>query len=115
MPRCGCRQRTSASTPSSSRLRQVDDRLELDEELVARQPEVDVLLQPQAVVQLFLHVRLEQHAARLAGCLRVVHGDVGVAQQLFGVVARPRAGDADAGGRVGFPAVEQQRPVECGA
>ena len=76
---------------------QVDDRLELHEELAPRERAVDVLLEQQAVVQLLLHVRLEQHEARLAGRLGVVHGDVGIAQQLLGVVTRPRAGDADAG------------------
>ena len=67
--------------------RQVDDRLELDEELLALQRQVDVLLQPQAIVQLLLHVRPEHREARLPRHLRVVHGDVGVAQQLLGVVA----------------------------
>ena len=93
-------------------LRQVDDRLELEEELVALERAIDVLLEAQPLAQLLLHARLEHDEARLAGCLRVVHRDVGVAQQLLGVVAGLREGDADAGGHVGVAAVEQQRLVE---
>ena len=93
-------------------LGEVDDRLVLEEELAALERQVDVLLEAQPLAQLLLHARLEHHEARLAGRLRVVHRDVGVAQQLLGVVARLREGDADAGRDVGVAAVELQRLVE---
>ena len=82
-PRCGWFHRTSASTPSSSRLVRSTTGWNSRKNSFAGQRQVDVLLQPQAIVNLFLHVRLEQHEARLAGGLRAVHGDVGVAQQLL--------------------------------
>ena len=92
---------------------EVDDRLELEEELLARQRLVQVVLEPQALAQLFLHARMEHDVAALAGGLRVVHRDVGVAQQLLGVVAGLRERDADAGGHQQFVAVDQERQPEC--
>ena len=78
---------------------QVDDRLVLEEELAALERAVDVVLEAQPLAQLLLHARLEHDVAPLAGGFRVVHRDVGVAQQLLGVVAGLRKCDADAGRR----------------
>ncbi len=93
-------------------VRQVDDRLELEEELVALERAADVLLEPQALAQFLLHLRLEHDEAALAGRLGVVHGNVGVSQQLLGVVVLLRVGDTDARGHVGVGPVEDQRLLE---
>ncbi len=91
---------------------EVDDRLELQEELVAGQRLVQVVLEPQALAQLFLHARVEHDVPSLAGGLRVVHRDVGVAQHVLGVVAGLRERDADAGGHQQLVAVDRERLPE---
>ena len=65
---------------------EIDDRLELEEELVALQGALHVLFEPQPMPQLLLHARVKNDEPPLAGCLCVVHRDICIAQQLFGVV-----------------------------
>ncbi len=91
---------------------EIDDRLILEEELLVRQRAADVGLEPQPLVQHVLHLRLEGDVAVLAGCLGVVHGDIGVAEQRLGARVRRGEGDADAGADAHLGAVELERPVE---
>src|SRR5262245_9376261 len=65
---------------------QIDDRLELENELVTFQGPMYVLLQPQAMPKLLLHVWMEDDKTPLSGSLGVVHRDIRIAQQLLGVV-----------------------------
>ena len=74
------------------------DRLVLDRELAARDRLLELLLEPVAAQDRGVHAALEARPAALALLLGLVHGDVGVADQLaragrLGVVG----GDADAG------------------
>ena len=71
---------------------EVDDRLELEEEFVPRQRLRQVVLEAEPLVELLLHARVEHDVAAFARGFRVVHRDVGVAQQVLGVVVGPRAG-----------------------
>ena len=91
---------------------EVDDRLEFQEELAAGQRLVQVVLEPQALAQLFLHARVEHDVPSLAGGLGVVHRDVRVAQDVLGVVAWFREGDTDAGGHQQLVAVDRERLPE---
>ena len=106
-PASGWRQRTSASTPSRLLGAEVDDRLVLEKELLLRERPADVGLEPQALVQHVLHLRLEGDVPVLARGLGVVHRDVGVAEQRLGAGSRPSRTHADAGGDAHLHAVER--------
>ena len=58
----------------------IDDRLILYEELLVSDRARDVGHQPHALLQHFLHGRLERHETVLARGLGVIHRDVGLAQ-----------------------------------
>ena len=73
-----------------------DDRLVLDDHLLALDRLRQLLLEVVAAQDRGGHLRLEELEARLALGLRLVHGDVGVADQLVAVAAALlRAGEAD--------------------
>ena len=108
-PALGCRQRTSASTPSRLLGAEVDDRLIFQQELLAGQRAADVRLEPQALVQPVLHLRLEGDVAVLAGRLGVIHGHVGVAEQRLGADFGGGERHADAGPDAHFHAIERER------
>ena len=97
MPRSGCCQRISASTPVGLMSPQVERRLVGEQELLVRERFAQVHLEFHAVLDRVLHAGLEHDVAILAVPLGPVHRDVGVAQQLLGrgVLAR---GDPDARG-----------------
>ena len=81
-------------------LLQADDRLVVHRELVQHDRLLQVRAQLQPLEHALVHRRLEDPVAALAVPLRDVHGDVGVAKQLFGVrrrAARLDEADADAG------------------
>ena len=97
-PRSGCCQRTSASTPASRPVAELHGRLVVDGELAALDRPGELGLQLELADDRGVHVGREDRGAALAGLLGRVHGDVGVPQQLGGVVLAGRAGrDADAG------------------
>ena len=82
-PASGWRQRTSASTPSRLPVPRSTMGWYSRKNSLGERP-ANVRFQPQPLVQHILHVRLEQRIAVLARRLRVIHGDVGIAQKRFG-------------------------------
>ena len=76
---------------------EIDDRLVLDDELALLDRALELGLEAVAADDRVAHRGREDREAALAALLGVVHGDVGVAQQLLGVRVRVAArGDADA-------------------
>ena len=88
MPRVGCFQRSSASTPSTRARLELEDRLVHEEELVALERAAQVELELEPVFDRGLHLALERDVAVAARGLGLVQRDVGVAQQ----VGRARCG-----------------------
>ena len=90
----------------------IDDRLVLDEEFLVGDGARNVGHQPRALLQQFLHRRLEGHEAILAGGLRVVHRDVRLAEQRLRAGFESRERDADARGNAHLGAAEVEGQVE---
>ena len=68
-----------------------------------------VVLEAEPVELARVHVGIEQLVARLAARLRVIHGGVGIAHDLVGVVVLGAAeGDADARGGEDFPPADRK-------
>jgi hypothetical protein len=89
---------------------EVDDRLEVEPELLLAHGRAHLGLQPQALGGEGVHLRLEQPVLAFAALLGVVHGDVGAAQQVLGVAPPVVAGrDPDAGVDNHLVAVQQER------
>ena len=86
--RAGCCQRTSASTRASRPVVELDDGLVVDRTSSLADASRRRRLEPMALEHRHL-MRLEQLEAALAALLGLVHGDVGIADQLLG---RQRAG-----------------------
>ena len=96
-PRVGCSQRTRASVPTMRSVCDLDDRLVVDDELVALDGAAQLVGELEPLVDGRLHRGLEDLQAVLAVRLGRVHGDVGVAQQLLAERVRSVGhGDADA-------------------
>ena len=96
MPWCGWCQRASASARGDLAAAQVDDRLEVDDELVLGDRAGQLAAERQAAdVGGVAGVRVG--GGPLAGAFRLVHGHVGAAQQLGDAAAAGAAGDAAAG------------------
>ena len=87
-PRPGWFQRTSASTETVLPVDEVDDRLVLDDELALLDRALELGLEAVAADDRVAHRGREDREAALAALLGLVHGHVGVAQQLLGVRAR---------------------------
>ena len=112
-PRVGWRQRTRASTPAIAARVELDDRLVEDRELAAADAPFQLGREGVAGDDRRVHRRLEDRDAALAGCLGGVHRDVGVAQQLVGVLADPAAdGDADAAADRDLLALDRERDLQ---
>ena len=95
-PRVGWRQRTSASTAAIAAGRQLDDRLVVDHQLAVADAPGKLRRERVAGDDRRVHRRVEDRDAALAAGLRRVHRDVGVAEQLVGVLVRVAPdGDAD--------------------
>ena len=75
---------------------QVHDRLVVQQELRLPHRLVELGLHLAPLARRVLHGRLVHDVAALAGGLRRVHGDVGIAHQLLDAVLGIREGDADA-------------------
>ena len=76
---------------------EVDDRLEVQRELLALDREPQLLLQTMALEHRGAHARVEHLELALARGLGLVHGHVGVADELLGrKLAAVAGGDADA-------------------
>ena len=72
-----------------------------------------VVLEAEPVELARVHVGIEQLVARLAARLRVIHGGVGVAHDLVGVVVLGAAeGDADARGGEHFAPADRKRRAQ---
>ena len=97
--------------------RDVDDRLVVEDELVARQGVRQVLLEVHPITSRAPHLVVEElHLARRAMCLGVVHGRVGLAQERFcGNDLVRDASHADAHRDVEHFALESEGLVEHGA
>ena len=83
--------------PDHRHVRQVEDRLVVQEELVGADRRLQIHLELVAAVHGVVHLGLEEHVAVLAGLLGRVQGHVGVAEQLFGSCPARPARDADGG------------------
>jgi hypothetical protein len=98
--------------PRDPSRRQLDDGLVEDVELAASEAARQLGAQLVPRDDGGVDRRLEHRYAVLAGRLRGVHRDVGVAQQLVGADARARRRDADADADVDLPPVERERPAQ---
>ena len=75
-----------------------------------------IQLEPQPIVPGLVHARVEELVAGLAPGLGVVHGEVGVAEDLLGRrAARGGEGDADAHRDEQLALLEEERPLQLGA
>ena len=88
---------------------EVVDGLIQQAELVARNRMAQVRLQGQRLYGLGVHGSRENGVADRAAPLGLVHGDIGIAQQLFRPADIRRRGDADAGGGEHVLAADPQR------
>ena len=95
-PRTGCSQRASASRGADAPGVEVHDRLVLDHDLAALDRRGQLLLEIVAAEHRGCHRRIEEREAALARRLRLVHRQVGLADQLVGVARAAAVGDADA-------------------
>ena len=98
--------------PEEAARAEVDDRLILDEELLVGERPADVRLEPHALVQHILHLRLKGDMAVLARRLGVVHGDVRLAEQRLGARVRNGQRDADARRHPQLGAIELKWQLE---
>ena len=98
MPRSGWRQRSSASQPVTSSLREIEQRLVVDFEAAIGQRLPQILLHGEPRLGAGIHGRLEEAMGAASLGLGGVHREVGVLDQLveIGAVLR-RQRDADAG------------------
>ncbi len=94
-PRVGERQRASASKPTRSRRRKVDQRLEERDELVAQDAAADVLLELEPLGELALEVLVEPGEAVPAGALGRIERDVALAKHVLFVLRTADRGEAD--------------------
>ena len=88
-PWSGCCQRMRASTPTVVTPAELDHRLVMEHELAALEGPVQRVLGGHPVEQLDPHRLTERHDARAPSALGLVHGGLGVGQQLGGI-DRPR-------------------------
>ena len=98
MPRSGWRQRSSASQPVTSSLREIDQRLVVDLEAAVHQRLAQIPLQGEPRLGAGIHRRLEEAIGSAAVGLGAIHRQIGILDQLIeiGAVLR-RHCDADAG------------------
>ena len=98
MPRSGWRQRSSASQPVTSSLREIDQRLVVDFEAAIDQRLAQILLHGEPRLGAGVHRRLEEAMGAASVGLGAIHRQIGVLDQLveLGAVLR-RQRDADAG------------------
>ncbi len=105
--------RTSDSNPTHIPEASRHDRLIVHLEVVVVDGVAQVVLEAEPVERARVHVGVEQLVARLAARLRVIHGGVGVAHDLVGVVVlRAAEGDADARRREHFAAADRKRRAQ---
>ena len=91
--------------------REVHLRLEIGNELAVLEAEADALLDLALGDQRALHAGVEPDRPRDAAAARMVHGDVGAAQEVGDAgVGRRRRGDAGEGADLDDPLLEQERP-----
>ncbi len=100
VPRTGCRQRTSASAPQTSRVRASNTVLKMQFELLARQRFPQIALKNMARLRLVIHFLFEKTITIAAFGLDPIKREVRMFEQFVGrvaVVRRQR--NADAGRR----------------
>ena len=94
----------------------LDHRLVVKREVAVADGVAQVQLEPQPIARGFVHALVEELVARLAPRLGVIHGEVGVAQDLLGGgAARDGQGDADAHRDEQLPLLEEEGPLQLGA
>ena len=90
--------------------REIDLRLEIGNELAVLEAEADPLLDLAIGNQRALHARVEPHRAADASVSRMVHGDIGAAQQVGDSgVGRRRGSDSGEAADLDDPLLEQER------
>ena len=110
MPRSGWCQRSSASAPSISKPLQIEDRLEIELELLAGDRLAQLGLGAAARLHARVQLLLVEHVRPAAQLLHAAHGECRVLDELVGGVAVIGAdGDADAGAELQTLAAGEER------